>query len=121
MEYLGHVISAKGVAVDPAKIECLKEWQKPKTLKGLRGFLGLAGYYRKFVKNFGWIAKPLTNMLKKDGFKWTPEADMAFLELQSAMTTTSVLALPDFSREFTLEPEDYNPSTAKMVAETYWV
>lgn len=67
MEYLGHVISDKGVAVDPNKIKSIQQWQKPATLKGLRGFLGLAGYYRKFVKNFGIIAKPLMAMLKKKG------------------------------------------------------
>lgn len=103
VEYLGHVISAKGVAVDPSKIECIRNWAKPKTLKGLRGFLGLAGYYRKFVRNFGIIAKPLTNMLKIGGFTWTPESEVAFEALKTAMTTTPVLALPDFTKEFVIE------------------
>lgn len=103
VEYLGHVISARGVAVDPQKIECIKNWAKPKTLKGLRGFLGLAGYYRKFVRNFGIIAKPLTNMLKSGGFVWTPESEAAFEELKIAMVTTPVLALPNFSKDFVVE------------------
>ncbi|XP_061993668.1 uncharacterized protein LOC133711581 [Rosa rugosa] len=103
VEYLGHVISSERVAVDPAKIEVIKNWSKPKTLKGLRGFLGLAGYYRKYVKHFGIIAKPLTNMLKKDGFKWSQEAEEASEKLKIALTTTLVLALPDFSKEFVVE------------------
>lgn len=68
VEYLGHIISANGVVVDPAKIEVIRHWQQLKTQKGLRGFLDMAGYYRKFVKNFGLIAQPLTNTLKKDNF-----------------------------------------------------
>lgn len=100
---LGHIISSKGVAVDPAKIEVIRQWEQPKTLKGLRGFLGMAGYYRKFVKNFGMIAQSLTNMLKKNNFHWTNDSERAFHDLKLAMTTTPVLALPDFSKEFVVE------------------
>lgn len=103
VEYLGHIISAQGVVVDPKKIECISTWTKPKPLKGLREFLGLAGYYRKFVRNFGIIAKPLTNMLKKGGFEWNEESKKAFETLKTTQTTTHVLALPDFSKEFVVE------------------
>lgn len=103
MEYLGHIISADRVAVDPNKIKAIQQWDKPKTLKGLRRFLGLAGYYRKFVKNFGSIAKPLTNMLKKDCFVWTPTVEEAFEKLKLPLISTPVLALPDFTKDFTIE------------------
>ncbi|XP_026445458.1 uncharacterized protein LOC113346084 [Papaver somniferum] len=101
--YLGHVISAEGVSVEQEKIECIMSWPTPTTIRELRGFLGLAGYYRKFVKDFGKISAPLTQLLKKNAFQWSEKAIAAFKLLQTALTTTPVLILPDFSKEFAIE------------------
>ncbi|PNY16937.1 retrotransposon-related protein [Trifolium pratense] len=103
VDYLGHIISGAGVAVDPEKIKCVIDWPKPRNVKGVRGFLGLTGYYRKFIKNYGKIAKPLTELTKKDNFKWGLEADQAFAEMKEIMTSSPVLILPNFEIPFEVE------------------
>jgi hypothetical protein len=103
VEYLGHLAGKDGVMVDPKKIEAMQDWPHPKTLKILGGFLGLTGYYHKFVKNYGKIATPLTTLLKKNSFTWTLATAQAFQTLKTAMCTTLVLALPDFTKTFVLE------------------
>ena len=103
MEYLGHIFDKDGVRVDPKKIEAMQDWPCPKNLKRLRGFLGLTGYSRKFVRNYGKIAAPLTSLLKKNAFTWTSIADHAFQALKYAMCSTPVLALLDFTNTFVLE------------------
>ena len=103
VEYLGHIVSHEGVKVDPNKIKSIKEWKVQKTIKKLRGFLRLTGYYHKFVKNYGRIATPLTTLLKKDAFSWTPEATKAFEHLKESMCLAPVLATPDFTNFFIVE------------------
>jgi len=100
--YLRHVISEKGVAMDTSKVQAILDWPLPSSVRALRGFLGLAGYYRRFIRDFGSIAAPLTALLK-EAFQWSSAAEVAFKELQRALTSAPALALPDFDKPFTVE------------------
>ncbi|XP_073352309.1 uncharacterized protein [Aegilops tauschii subsp. strangulata] len=101
--YLGHVISADGVAMDADKVAAVAAWPTPHSPRALRGFLGLAGYYRKFIREFGLIVSPLTRLLRRDAFAWDEEATTAFEALKGALTTGPVLQMPDFDRPFVVD------------------
>jgi hypothetical protein len=101
--YLGHIISVVGVAMDPSKVEAVEAWPLPRTLRALCGFLGLAGYYRKFIAGYGVVATPLTTLLKREAFKWTDEAKEAFKLLKQALMTAPLLQLPDFNKRFIID------------------
>jgi len=105
LEYLGHIITNHEVKVDENKIAAMVAWPQPTNISELRGFLELTGYYRKFVKNYSIVARALNNLLKKSQFGWHEEVETAFLAFKQAMTTTPMLAMPNFKDVFTVETD----------------
>ena len=101
VKFLGHVISKDGVQVDPTKVEAVMKWDSPKNPTEIRSFLGLAGYYRRFVENFSTIAAPLTKLTRKsEKFIWTDAQQKAFQQLKEALCKAPVLALPQGEQDF---------------------
>ena len=99
--FLGHIVSEEGVAVDPAKIEAIINWKQPKTVTEIRSFLGLAGYYRRFVEAFARLAGPLTALTRKDHkFVWSERCEQSFQELKRRLTTAPVLTIPQGTEGF---------------------
>ncbi|CAJ2641138.1 unnamed protein product [Trifolium pratense] len=105
IEYLGHMVTGQGVSMDKDKVQAVLEWPIPGNVKQLRGFLGLTGYYRRFIKSYAKIASPLTDLLKKEAYEWNVNAERAFQQLKAAITSAPVLALPDFQKPFVLETD----------------
>ena len=93
--FLGHVISGAGIKVDPAKVEAVSSWGRPKTVSEIRSFLGLAGYYRRFIQDFSKITEPLTRLTRKEvSFVWDWWCEESFLELKTRLVSSPVLTLP---------------------------
>jgi hypothetical protein len=99
--FLGHVVSPEGITVDPDKVKEVLEWKLPTMVSEIRSFLGLAGYYRRFIPNFSKIVKPITELLKKENkYIWSEAYDEAFKHLKKFLTTSPVLAQPDTTKPF---------------------
>jgi hypothetical protein len=101
IHYLGHVISGKGIAVDPAKVEAIMEWPAPTNVTEVRSFMGLAGYYRRFVEGFSKIANPIMELQKRNKkFVWTEKCEEAFRRVKELLTTAPILKVPDMDADF---------------------
>ncbi|XP_073224802.1 uncharacterized protein [Cicer arietinum] len=101
VSFLGHTISKGGIVVDPAKVESVLEWKAPKSLTEIRNFLGLAGYYRRFIEGFSKLALPLTKLTRKgELFVWDTHCENSFQELKKRLTSSPILVLPDLSEPF---------------------
>lgn len=103
VEYLGHIISKEEVNVDPNKIKAIREWPILVNISKLRGFLGLTGYYRRFIKTYAHITAPLSNLPKKNSFQWNDEAEKCFEDLKEVMSSAPILETPYFSKPFVIE------------------
>ncbi|WVZ97334.1 hypothetical protein U9M48_042881, partial [Paspalum notatum var. saurae] len=101
VSFLGHILSKKGVAVDPSKVEDVLNWKQPEIVTEIRSFLGLVGYYRRFIKDFSKTAKPMTSLTKKNAkYLWDPKCEEAFTSLKKSLTSAPVLAQPDVTKPF---------------------
>jgi hypothetical protein len=115
VEYLGHIISSTGVSTDPTKISAVQAWSIPKNITEMRGFLGLAGCYRRFIRDYGRIYRPLFDSLKKGEFHWGIDQLVAFETIKKALCSTPVLALPNFNKPFVLETDASDNSIAAVL------
>ena len=103
MRFLGHMVSASGVSVDPEKVEAVMSWERPKSVFEIRSFLGLARYYRRFIEDFSLLVAPMTRLtLKEVKFDWVDRCEKAFQELKRRLTTTPILIVPDRGQGYTL-------------------
>nr|GEX32679.1 retrotransposon protein, putative, Ty3-gypsy subclass [Tanacetum cinerariifolium] len=129
--FLGHIVSADGITMDPAKVKAITKWPRPKTVTEVRSFLGLAGYYRRFVERFSHLALPLTKLMRKDEkFVWNEEREKIFVELKKRLVSAPILTLPSGSGGFQIysdaskkglgcvlmQHDKYHPGKANVVA-----
>ena len=115
---LGHVITRDGVKPNPEKLSAVQNFKQLKTLKDVKSFLGLAGYYRKFIKDFSSIARPLTKLTQKDTiFDWTLNCEKAFYDLKNALISAPVLRFPNIKEQFTLTTDASNQGLGSVLSQ----
>jgi hypothetical protein len=103
VSFLGHIISEGGISVDPSKVKDVLSWKTPQNILDIRSFLGLAGYYRRFIEGFSKISKPMMELLAKGNtFEWTSRRETSFQELKKRLTTAPVLTMPDMEKPFSI-------------------
>lgn len=105
----------EGVTTDPRKVSATKDWPTPKNIRRLRGFLGLSCYYKQFVRHYGQINRPFTNLLKKEAYLWNEQTQAAFDQLKQLLSNPSILALPDFSQPFVVETYESGDGTRAVL------
>jgi hypothetical protein len=122
IQFLGQVLSAKGIAVDPSKVKDIMEWKSPTSVHQVRSFLGLAGYYRRFIPDFSKIVKPITGLLKNDAkFDWSSKCNKAFEQLKILLTTASVLAQSDIEKPFDVYYDASGSGLGCVLMQEGWV
>ena len=118
VEFLGYVLSGEGIATDPKKISSIKEWPKPTCVKDVQRFVGLCNYYRRFVKNFAMLAKPLHNLTKKNSkFIWTDACEKSFNELKNRLITSPILMHPNPEKPYIVECDSSNYAIGAILSQ----
>lgn len=118
LEYLGHIVTAEGVKPNPKKLEAVSNFKQPRNPTDIKSFLRLAGYYRKFIRNFSKIAKPLTELTKKETpFHWTDKTQEAFQTLKDKLCSSPVLKFPDYAKQFTLTTDASNEGIGAILSQ----
>ncbi len=117
MDFLGHKITQKGLKMDDRKVKAILDWEPPRSVLDLKSFLGLASYYRKFIKNFAKKTTPLTNLLKKSSgtYEWEEACNEAFETLKGILVKAPVLKLPDFDKDFEIHSDASNFAIGRVL------
>jgi hypothetical protein len=101
--FLGHIISNGGISMDPSMVQDVLSWNAPTSVDDIQSFMGLAGYYQRFIKGFSKISKPMNELLEKDKkFEWTSAYETSFQELKKRLTTALILVMPDMEKPFSI-------------------
>ncbi|EGO04961.1 hypothetical protein SERLA73DRAFT_24707, partial [Serpula lacrymans var. lacrymans S7.3] len=117
VDFLGMIIGQNGIRMNPEKVQAILEWPEPTRVKGVRAFLGLGNFYRRFIENFAKITRPLNDLTKKDlVWQWGAKEQEAFDKLKQAFTTAPILAFPELDKEFRLETDSSDFATGAVLS-----